>query len=175
MRAVDAPEWVLEQTKPPETRPVTAEARAVDLDALPPEVQRVFGLELTDRSAHTYRLIATCVDADLDDGTVLGVVAAHPPSVAKYDGRVEAETRRALGKIRAVAATKAEWLASVTEAATTHDGTLAGALKTFRDWLHLPDPAPLYAAVAAVVANRAVGDPSGCCWSGRPGPGRPRS
>ena len=36
---------------------------------------------------------------------------------------------------------------------------LAEAVATFRRWLHLADPAPLYALAAALVANRADGDP----------------
>jgi hypothetical protein len=171
-RVVDAPEWVLERSKPPEARPVTAELQTVDVDVLPQDVQRVFALEVDDRSAHTYRLVATCVDAGLDDGTVLGVVAAHPPSVAKYDGRVEAEARRALGKIRAAAEEESAWITEVADAARVHDGTLAGTLKTFRSWLHLPDPAPLYAAIAAIVANRAPGDPVWLLLVGPPGSGK---
>jgi len=172
MRPVDAPGWVLERCKPPDARPITAEQKTVDLDALPPEVQRVFALAANDRSTHMFRLVATCVDAGLDDGTVLGVVAAHPPSVAKYDGRIETETRRALGKIRAVAEKEDAWTAKVAKAAGEHDGTLADALVTFRNWLHLPDPAPLFAAVAAVVANRAPGDPVWLLLVGPPGSGK---
>lgn len=41
---------------------------------------------------------------------------------------------------------------------TGRDG-LTAALATFRRWLYLDDPAPLYALAAALVANRADGDP----------------
>jgi Domain of unknown function (DUF3854) len=37
--------------------------------------------------------------------------------------------------------------------------TLDQTVATFRKWLHLDDPAPLYALAAALVANRAPGDP----------------
>jgi hypothetical protein len=37
-RVVDAPEWVLERSKPPEARPVTAELQTVDVDVLPQDV-----------------------------------------------------------------------------------------------------------------------------------------
>jgi len=37
--------------------------------------------------------------------------------------------------------------------------TLDDVVSTFRRWLFLEDPAPLYAAAATLVANRAIGDP----------------
>ncbi len=36
---------------------------------------------------------------------------------------------------------------------------LADVVKTFRRWLHLNDPAPVYAIAGTIVANRAAGDP----------------
>jgi hypothetical protein len=36
---------------------------------------------------------------------------------------------------------------------------LTDVVATFRRWLHLDDPAPVYAVAAAIVANRAAGDP----------------
>jgi hypothetical protein len=36
---------------------------------------------------------------------------------------------------------------------------LEGLIATFRRWLHLPDPGPLYVVLATVVANKMTGDP----------------
>ena len=49
---------------------------------------------------------------------------------------------------------------------------LAELLATFHKWLHLPDEDPLLAVLAAVVANRAAGDPVWLLVVGSPGSGK---
>jgi hypothetical protein len=43
---------------------------------------------------------------------------------------------------------------------------------TFREWLHLPDPGPLYVTLATVAANRAAGDPVWLLMVAPPGGGK---
>jgi energy-coupling factor transporter ATP-binding protein EcfA2 len=43
---------------------------------------------------------------------------------------------------------------------------------TFRSWLHLPDPSPLFAVLAAIAANRLSGDPVWLLLVGPPGSGK---
>lgn len=50
--------------------------------------------------------------------------------------------------------------------------TLAEVIATFQRWLHMPDPAPLELALAAVVANKAPGDPVWLLLVGVPGSGK---
>ena len=50
--------------------------------------------------------------------------------------------------------------------------TLAEVIGTFQRWLHMPDPAPLELALAAVVANKAAGDPVWLLLVGVPGSGK---
>lgn len=49
---------------------------------------------------------------------------------------------------------------------------LADVVATFRRWLHLPDPAPLYAVLGALAANRMPGDPVWLVLVGPPGSGK---
>lgn len=51
---------------------------------------------------------------------------------------------------------------------TALDDTVA----VFRGWLHLPDPAPLYAVLGTVAANRLAGDPVWLLLVGPPGSGK---
>ncbi|MGH3040382.1 MAG: winged helix-turn-helix domain-containing protein [Gaiellaceae bacterium] len=50
--------------------------------------------------------------------------------------------------------------------------SLANVVDTFRQWLHLPDPAPLLASLGAVAANRLAGDPVWLLLVGSPGSGK---
>ena len=49
---------------------------------------------------------------------------------------------------------------------------LAETVAVFRRWLYLPDPAPLYAVLATVAANRLPGDPVWLLLVGPPGSGK---
>lgn len=49
---------------------------------------------------------------------------------------------------------------------------LDDAVAVFRRWLYLPDPAPLYATLATVAANRMAGDPVWLLLVGPPGSGK---
>src|SRR5436305_642239 len=51
-------------------------------------------------------------------------------------------------------------------------GKLTEAVEVFRHWLHLPDPTPLHAVLATVVANRSPGDPVWLLLVGPPGCGK---
>jgi DNA-binding transcriptional ArsR family regulator len=49
---------------------------------------------------------------------------------------------------------------------------LASTVAVFRRWLHLPDPAALYAVLGAIAANRLPGDPVWLLLIGSPGSGK---
>lgn len=50
--------------------------------------------------------------------------------------------------------------------------SLASVVETFRGWLYLPDPAPLYAVLGALVANRFTGPPVWLLLVGPPSSGK---
>jgi DNA-binding transcriptional ArsR family regulator len=53
-----------------------------------------------------------------------------------------------------------------------HARTVVDVVETFRRWLLLPDPGPLYAVLGAVAANRLEGDPVWLLLIGPPGGGK---
>jgi putative DNA primase/helicase len=53
------------------------------------------------RSERHYALVARAVDDNHTDGQILTLVRDHAPSFEKYGYRLEAETRRTIGKVRA--------------------------------------------------------------------------
>ncbi len=56
--------------------------------------------------------------------------------------------------------------------AVAEPGAIDEVLKTFRRWLHLPDPAPLLVVLGAVAANMREGDPIWLVLVGPPGGGK---
>jgi len=77
--------------------------------------------------------------------------------------------------------TKLDGTALAAQAAVEPDGgntepltpyTLGEVVGTFRKWLHMPDPSPLYVNLAAVVANRMPGDPVWLLTVSVPGGGK---
>ncbi len=156
----------------------TSEVGGIDLDAapemLPPAVRSIVEETVVagmDRSARTMALIGACRDAGLSAGQALDLAHRHAPSSAKYGGRLEAEVARCWSKVVAdgiVAATPERPVADRRPAGEV----LTEAVETFRRWLHLPDPGPLYAVLAAVTANHFDGDPLWLLVVGPPSGGK---
>jgi replicative DNA helicase len=79
----------------------TAVAEPVNGD-LPASIREILAepADVKDRSGRHFALIQAAVRLSYSDGQVLTIVGEHQPSRAKFKHRLEAETRRALGKIR---------------------------------------------------------------------------
>jgi hypothetical protein len=165
----------------PEVESVEVDVDEADValpDDLPDEVAKVAEQKPgTDRSGQLWRLVHVCLEHGLTDGQVLAVARTHKPSKAKYGDKLDAEVLRALSRAKA-ARRKAEQelydLASGigTDEATESSVALAECVATFRRWLYLPDPAPLYGVLATFVGNHLDGDPLWLLIVGPPSSGK---
>jgi putative DNA primase/helicase len=103
-RPVDRPEWLADRHRigaSESAAPLVAEP--LDGLSLSLTLTTILGETPIEekRSDQHYRFVARAVADGLTDGQILTLAARHAPSVEKYGGRLEVETRRSIEKVRA--------------------------------------------------------------------------
>jgi hypothetical protein len=113
--------------------------------------------------AHAEQVAASCMAAGLEVRVVelpdLPVHGDVTDWIARGHSRTELDTLVRQAPIWMPAASRNATPGPADSSAKPDRYTLEQALTVFRKWLHLNDPTAVYAVAAALVANRAAGDP----------------
>jgi hypothetical protein len=132
------------------------------------------------RYRHFYRIIAEARRSSYTQGQAVTIARSWDAKVGKFGSRVPEQVAKCWAKLDDeqeaitlhVPAAATGRHRNVPAAEPIPPVSLTTAVSVFRRWLHLTDIAPLLALTAALVANRAEGDPVWLLLVGAPSTGK---